>query len=473
MKRAAFALVALAACQQTHIQSAQPSLQVSPTSLDFGSSPVLTSSSMTVTLTNVGQADLDVSSVTVSSGDGAFALQGTAPTLVAGGGGTQTLTIVFTPPAEQSYEDTVTIASDDPAHPTVTVPLTGVGSTEGQLTVSPDPVDFGQVGEGSTSLQQLTLSSVGTAPLVISSITLADGGDPSFTFASSAKAGTLPNTPPDNTAALTLRFSPTAATPLNPQSAVIIDSNDPSQPELSVPLTAQVIEAPFCELADPGTVAVGAAVTLDGGASYDPGGNLPLSYQWAMTTKPAGSNAALANVQGAYPNLVADEPGSYAFSLGVTNSLGIASVQPCTATLTARPADDLYVEMIWDNLPVDMDLHFLAQGGLLGSTALDCNGNNQDPTGFAATCSDDHLTGPGPEWAEDASPASGTYTIDVVYFSTHGVASTACNVTVRVYEYGVVTGVFTQQLTAAGQLWQVATVDWPSGAITALGTVSG
>jgi hypothetical protein len=41
-------------------------------------------------------------------------------------------------------------------------------------------------------------------------------------------------------------------------------------------------------------------------------------------------------------------------------------------------------------------------------------------------------------------------------------------VTVRIYVYGVVSGVFTQQLTQSGQLWQVATIDWPSGTITAI-----
>ncbi|MHB8417788.1 MAG: choice-of-anchor D domain-containing protein [Myxococcales bacterium] len=482
-RRVGWLAAALLAGCQGRLTATEPSLQVSAQSLDFGTLPVLQTKTLTVTLTDIGEADLTVSSVTVSSvtvssvtvsSGGVFVLQGAAPKDVGGGGGTQTLTIAFTPAAEQSYQGTLTIASDDPTHPSLAVPLTGVGSTQGRLTVSPNPVAFGQLGEGNTALLPLTLSSVGTAPLTIADLALADGGDPAFTFASSAKTPVqLPNTAPGNSAVLSLRFSPTAQTPLSPQGAVVITSTDPSQPTLSVPLTGQVVRAPICELADPGTVPVGSQVTLDGGASYDPGGNTPLSYQWAMTVKPAGSAATLTNLQGPNPQLVADEPGSYAFSLGVTNSLGIASVQPCLASLTARPADDLYVEMIWDNLPVDMDLHFLAPGGKIGSTALDCNGNNQNPTGFAATCSDDHLTGPGPEWAADASPAAGTYTIDVVYYSTHGAANPACNVTVRVYEYGVVTGVFTQQLQAAGQLWQVATVDWPSGALTTLGTVSG
>lgn len=468
-------LLLWAACRTTSFQTAQPSLQLSATSLDFGSLPVLNSKSLPLTLTDVGEADLSVSSIAITPADGTFALQGTPPTSVPGGGGAQTLTLVFTPPQQQTYQATLTLQSDDPTHPSATVTLTGTGSTAGQLTVSPDPVDFGQVGEGQTALQQLTLSSVGTAPLTLDAIALTDGGDPSFSIVGSTKTPVqLPNTPPDDTAVLTLRFSPTAQTPLEPQGGLLIQSTDPSQPNLVVPLQAQMVRAPVCELADPGTVAVGAQVTLDGGASYDPGGNGPLTYQWAMTSKPAGSGAVLANTAGAYPSLLADTAGNYSFSLGVTNALGVSSLQPCTATLTARPADDLYIEMFWDDLTANMDLHFLAPGGTFASAATDCNGQNQNPSGFAATCSDDHLTGPGPEWAEMATPAPGTYTVDVVYFSTNTPSNTApCNVTVRVYEYGVVTAVLTRQLTQQGQLWEAATIDWPTGTVTPGGADGG
>ena len=410
-----------------------------------------------------------MTSITVSPAGGPFALQGAAPNSVGGGGGTQTLTFSFTPPAQESYQGTALIVSDDPTTPSLSIALTGQGSTQCQLTVSPNPLDAGQVGQGETSLSQLTLTSGGTAPCIISSIALGPGTDPAFTFASSTTTpATLANTGANTSVPLTLRFSPTAQTPATATGSVVIASTDPDHPSLSVPISGQRILAPVCAIADPGTVPVGSLQILDGSGSYDPGNNTPLTYAWQMLSKPGGSSAVLSDLTGPNPQLTVDQPGSYSFQLDVINSLGIQDVQPCFATLTARPADDLYVEMIWDNLPVDMDLHFLAPGGALNSAATDCNGNNQAPTGFSATCSDDHLTGPGPEWAADAVPASGTYTVDVIYFSTHGVASPATNVTVRIYIYGVVAGVFTQQLTKSNEEWQVATVDWPSGTLTAL-----
>ncbi len=475
--RSAVALAALAAgalgCR-TKLEQVDPKLALSPAALDFGSVPVLQPKPLSLTLTDEGGADLTVSRISIASDGGVFTIASATPTDVAAGGGTATVTVVFTAPAEQGYSGTLTIASDDPTSPLATVALTGTGSTRGALVVSPNPLDFGQVGEGTTQLEQLTLSSVGTAPLLVSSIALGPGTDPAFQFASSTKTPvTLPNAPPGDSAQIALRFSPTASTPTVAQGSVIIQSTDPSQPTLSVPLKGETIFAPIAEIADAGTVAVGAQVTLDGSGSHDPGGHTPLAYAWAMTRKPLGSNAALSDPAVVQPSLLADQPGSYDFDLSVTNSLGVQSVTPAYASILARPAEDLYVEMIWDNDPVDMDLHFLAPNGQLDSTASDCNGNNQNPSGFSAVCSDDHLVGPGPEWAKDVTPSPGSYTVDVVYYSSHGVANPATNVTVRVYVYGVVQAQLTQQLTLAGQIWSVATIDWPSATITPLGTVQG
>jgi hypothetical protein len=472
------ALVAVAAGCHTQLQQAEPQLSVSAKSLAFGAVPVLNTTSLTLTLTDIGEADLTVSSITVSPAGGPFVLQGTAPNSVGGGGGTQTLTVTFTPPQQESYQGTLLIASDDPTTPSLSIALTGQGSTQCQLTVAPNPLDAGQVGQGDTSLSLLTLTSAGTAPCIINSIALGVGTDPSFTFASStATPATIPNSGANTSVPLSVRFSPSSQTPATATGSVVIGSTDPNNPSISVPLSGQRILAPVCAIANPGTVPIGSLAILDGSGSYDPGNNVPLTYAWQMLSKPGGSNATLTDITGPNPELTPDQPGSYSFQLDVTNTLGIQDAQSCFATLTARPADDLYVEMIWDNLPVDVDLHLLAPGGTFDSPATDCNGYNQNPTGFSATCSDAHLTGPGPDWAADADPASGTYTVDAVYYSSHGAANPAVNVTVRIYIYGVVSGVFTQQLTQANSnltscagvsCWQVATIDWPSGTITAI-----
>ena len=81
------------------------------------------------------------------------------------------------------------------------------------------------------------------------------------------------------------------------------------------------------------TVPVGSIVTLDGGLSYDPDGNNPLTYAWSFTSWPEGSSAALSNPDSVDPSFVADKGGDYVLQLVVTDSLG-ASSNPATVTIS-------------------------------------------------------------------------------------------------------------------------------------------
>lgn len=88
------------------------------------------------------------------------------------------------------------------------------------------------------------------------------------------------------------------------------------------------------------TVALGAAVQLDGTASGDPEGS-PLSYTWALTTRPSGSVAALTSSNAINPGFVADRPGTYVVQLIVSD--GALSSAPDTiivSTSNSRPVAD-------------------------------------------------------------------------------------------------------------------------------------
>jgi len=63
-------------------------------------------------------------------------------------------------------------------------------------------------------------------------------------------------------------------------------------------------------------VAVGATVEVDGSASLSPSGT-PLSYSWAITSKPSGSHAALTAATAIRPQLTIDAPGDYVLTLTV------------------------------------------------------------------------------------------------------------------------------------------------------------
>ncbi len=65
-------------------------------------------------------------------------------------------------------------------------------------------------------------------------------------------------------------------------------------------------------------------VSLDGNASFDPDGNIPLTYLWTQT---GGSSVTLSDDQVVNPTFIApDDETILTFSLAVTNNLGIPSL---------------------------------------------------------------------------------------------------------------------------------------------------
>jgi YVTN family beta-propeller protein len=78
---------------------------------------------------------------------------------------------------------------------------------------------------------------------------------------------------------------------------------------------------------------IGTVVQLDGSHSYDPDGD-PITYQWAIHSKPPGSNASLTGAATAKPNFVADAYGDYSIQLVVTDSHGAAST-PAAVTVSS------------------------------------------------------------------------------------------------------------------------------------------
>jgi serine protease len=82
------------------------------------------------------------------------------------------------------------------------------------------------------------------------------------------------------------------------------------------------------------SVEAGSVVNLDGRASTDANGDA-ITYSWTITTRPAGSSAALSGATTATPSLRPDVAGSYVVQLTVSD--GRASSAPATVTITATP----------------------------------------------------------------------------------------------------------------------------------------
>lgn len=149
------------------------SLTFSASSLNFGLLQIgLSSPSQTVTVTNVSNHSVTVTSI-ASSGD--FSQSHTCPkTLTAGQN--CTITVTFTPTAAGTRSGAVTLKDNSPGSPTQTISLTGTGVTLA-LGFTPASLNVGSVVVGYSISQSATLTNDGAAAVNITGIAIspADG----------------------------------------------------------------------------------------------------------------------------------------------------------------------------------------------------------------------------------------------------------------------------------------------------------
>jgi len=112
---------------------------------------------------------------------------------------------------------------------------------------------------------------------------------------------------------------------------VVSDGELDSDPDTVSLTTAN--SPPVAQAGPDRTALVGEVVDLDGGASSDVDGD-PLSYRWALVTRPADSNAVLSAVAGMKSGFIVDRPGTYAAQLIVND--GQADSEPDTVAVTTR-----------------------------------------------------------------------------------------------------------------------------------------
>ncbi len=479
MKRAALSLlVCLAACETNILQEVRPRLAPPGSPVDFGTLPVLNTRSLEVPLLNVGRLKLSVSNVALGADDGIFRVV-SAPELVESGV-TEPLVVTFTPLAEQSYENVLTFETDDEENPTVSLTLLGQGSTRAALTLEPAMLDFGRVAECASAVQVLTITSTGTADLVIDDIAFTDDTSSAFSFVGSTRTPAVVKTVGANglpeQLQLTVRVAVAGGTEGPLTGGIRLKTTDPDQRELVVPLSATVNRAPVATIAPLGNGAPGQTITLDGSASADPDADDPLTYRWTIRSKPLASGTTIASPENATTQMTLDPtvPGAYEVQLDVTDAAGAKSCTPARATVVASPAQKLLVELFWDNPGTDLDLHVLrSTQSLLFTPPDDCYYQNRTPDwGVLTDTTDDPefvrdaLTGYGPEVFGYVNPIDSTFRVAVVFQNDLLNPNPASKATVRIYLYGVLKAELSKTLARKDDIWEVADVTWPSGDIS-------
>lgn len=481
--RATWSLVivaALSACPREMVSQVRPQLLPPSTLVEFGTIPVLNEKSVEIPLTSLGRAKLTISNIALAKDDGIFRITNKPSELE--GGITENIVVVFTPQAEQSYEDTLTFETDDTDNPNLSITLTGVGSTRAIVAVEPAMLDFGRVAECGSTVLLLSIQSKGTADLVINQIGFAEGSSPAFTFVGSTRTPAVVESEGANglpgEIQITVRVTVPAGSEGTLTGGIKLSTTDPDQRELVVPITATVNRAPIAVIPTLSNAAPGQTVTLDGTGSSDPDGDAPITYQWSLRSKPLSSMTTIVAPTDASTSMTLDPqvPGAYEVQLDVTDSTGAKSCQPARATIVASPAQKLLVEMFWDNATTDVDLHVLRTvEAPLFTAPDDCFYQNRTPDwGLLGDTTDDPefvrdaLTGYGPEVFGYVNPVDTTYRVLAVFQNTLLSPNPASKVTVRVYLFGVLKAEATRTLTMKDEIWEVADVTWPSGEVKVL-----
>lgn len=202
-----------------------PVASISPTSLDFGSQNVTTTSPpMTVTLTNNGDGPLTVTTITIVGTHNAdFAkTENCVSSSPIPPGGNCTINVTFTPTATGARNANLAI-NDDAWNSPQTVNLTGTG-TMSAVMLSTNALTFPNEVVGSTSpAQTVTLTNIGTGPLTVTAVTRT--GD----FAQTNDCVSGSPIPPGQTCAIHATFKPTLRGARSGTLTIMDDASDSPQ----------------------------------------------------------------------------------------------------------------------------------------------------------------------------------------------------------------------------------------------------
>ncbi len=289
-----------------------------------------------------------------------------------------------------------------------------------------------------------------------------------------------------------------------PHSAVVVvESNDPDEPLIEVPVRAYARNAPVAianfrqadatnpsaPYTNPDDIEPLDRVYFDGRKSYDPRDpadpSLIAQYRWEVLEYPSGSNPNDFAMQGENSSLFSfwlPLAGHYEIKLTVVNTDGIESgdTPESHVSFDAVPSDRMHIQLVWDDSVNDQDLHltFASVKDVVCDDLYDCHWRNcepddgsdrpiwfnTDPAGVGPNPSldIDDTNGLGPENINIDEPEPGTYRIYVHYYPSW--ESNPTRETVRIFLNGIQRAEYRRTLTETTQIWAVADIVWmPDG----------
>jgi hypothetical protein len=245
-------------------------------------------------------------------------------------------------------------------------------------------------------------------------------------------------------------------------------------------------------------------VHLSGAGSHSPVGTVE-AWAWEVVDHPLGCPVfPQPSAQVVSPKVELNCAGKYTFQLTVWDDLGEASCQPALATVVVVPCcGGFHIELLWDTpgdpdqtdegaeAGSDLDVHLLhpyAQGWDADGDGIpdgwfdepwDCFWFNPAPEwGSIDPDADDNPSldrddtdGMGPENINLDDPEPVTYRVGVHYWSDHGYGPSSA--TVRVYYWGNMVFEWAGVVLVGSDLWEVCTIDGPTGTVTPIHDAAG
>ena len=146
-----------------------PDIDVSHTLIDFGNLNALGDvKTELVTVKNVGDANLNVTNLRLNIGSGVYTLTPLGSTTLAPAQQSD-FSVSYDPVTYETNTDSVTITSNDPDEPTVTIPIAGNGSAP-VIEIDPYYHDFGLTLIGCDDEKEVVISNIGNVDLVVTSL---------------------------------------------------------------------------------------------------------------------------------------------------------------------------------------------------------------------------------------------------------------------------------------------------------------
>ena len=201
------------------------SLGSNPSSLSFGNVAVGSNQSLSETVTNSGGSSVTISQATIS-GSG-FSLSGITTPVTLTAGQSTTLSVKFAPTSAASASGNVTLTSTA-SNPSLSIPVSGTGVTQGALGSNPTSLSFGNVTVGSNQSLSETITNTGGSSVTISQATISGTG---FSLSGITTPLTLTA---GQSATFSVKFAPTSAA--NASGNVTLTSNASNSP-VTIPVT--------------------------------------------------------------------------------------------------------------------------------------------------------------------------------------------------------------------------------------------